>query len=129
MEDKILKELANIAIVRQHVNFVVNNGDRKNVSANKINAMQKASNALDAKFIELLCNTFNVQPVIQTGPITVSDDELDQDALKKLAENRVEEYAPYKRAPRTSIDYDEVPKREPKTERPKIGKPATKKAK
>lgn len=50
MEDKDLLKLANIAIVRQHINHIVNGGsERKN-----INPIQKVGRELDEEFVRLL---------------------------------------------------------------------------
>jgi len=58
MEDNLLNKLANIAIVRQHINGIINsNGiDRKN-----INPVQKMGRELDAQFIDLLLGSATVQ--------------------------------------------------------------------
>ncbi len=53
MEDKNLLRLANIAIVRQHINHIVNSGvDRK-----AINPIQKIGRELDEEFVKLLLKT------------------------------------------------------------------------
>lgn len=55
MEDNLLRKLANIAIVRQHINHIVNSGvDRKN-----INPIQKIGKELDIEFVDLLTSKHN----------------------------------------------------------------------
>lgn len=52
MEDKLLQKLANIAVVRQHINHIVNSGvDRKN-----INPIQAIGKELDKHFVNILTN-------------------------------------------------------------------------
>jgi hypothetical protein len=56
MEDSLLQKLANIAIIRQHINHIVNSTPNKKT----INPIQKVAAKLDLEFTELLISSPNL---------------------------------------------------------------------
>lgn len=97
MEDKDLLRLANIAIVRQHINHIINsNVDRKNV-----NPIQKIGRELDEQFVKLLMVTPEDKTVLNSITIESTTFE-DKPAFVKYGKEEA----------------DEV--KQPSSERPKI---------
>lgn len=102
MEDKDLLKLANIAVVRQHINYVVNSGmDRKS-----INPIQKIGNDLDKEFVRLLLS--QPEPVEVLRSISVESTTFDETPVKATEVNFI----------KTGEDDEEV--KAPSATRPKI---------
>jgi len=103
MEDKDLLKLANIAVVRQHINYVVNSGmDRKS-----INPIQKIGSDLDREFVRLLLSQSEQVEVLHS--ISVVSTTFDNIPTKAPEVNFI----------KTGEDDEEI-KKEPSATRPKI---------
>jgi hypothetical protein len=103
MEYHLLQQLANIATIRQHINYIVNSGmDRKN-----INPIQKVGKELDEEFVRLLLAV--PEPVEVLHSISIESTTFDEPkSINLLSEEQHRALMNKKESSETCSKFDDV---------------------